>query len=207
MARQWWKKAGASRYGAVRKRGADTRARSRHRRPKTPAPREGWLLKELSALTNIRVRTLRNYIAAGIIRPIEFRGTATRYARRDLLRLLRMLRMYTTAHKLRLSEVKQKLDALGDAELEAWVVTQPLAPHVSSALGIVAKSAATTAATVQGASAVRGVTGETWQRFRLLPGLELSVSSEASVAVRGIAQRICDEYLARASPSAERATP
>lgn len=199
------KRAGAPRHGAVRKRNAYTRARSKRSRPKTPAPKEGWLLKELSALTRITTRTLRNYITAGIIRPIEFRGTATRYARRDLLRLLRMLRMHTTAHKLRLSEIKRQLDALGDAELEAWVLTQPLAPHICAALGVIPQSAAATGAGVLGPSAIQGLAVEVWQRFRLLPGLELSVSTEASIAVRGIAQKIYDEYVAAsAAPGAAR---
>lgn len=157
------------------------------------------MLTELSSLTAISIRTLRNYITAGIIRPIEFRGTATRYARRDFLRLLRLLRMYTTAHKLRLSEIKQQLDALSDAELEAWVITQPLAPRTAAALGVVPQPDAGTPAGTTGTSAIQGIAAESWQRFRLLPGLELSVSSEASAAVRRIAQRIYDEYVTAAS--------
>ncbi|MGC4089644.1 MAG: hypothetical protein QM756_17500 [Polyangiaceae bacterium] len=153
----------------------------------------------MSDLTAITIRTLRNYIVAGIIRPIEFRGTATRYARRDFLRLLRLLRMHTTAHKLRLSEIKQKLDALSDAELEAWVITQPLGPRTAAALGVVPQTAAFPAtASAPGASGIQGVAAETWQRFRLLPGLELSLSNDASAAVRGIAQRIYDDYVASA---------
>src|SRR5262249_34822976 len=151
---------------------------------RTPAPRTGWLLSELSKLTNISVRTLRNYIGAGIIQPLEFRGTATRYARRDFLRLLRLLRMYTTAHKLRLSEIKRELDALSDNELEAWVITQPLSPTVAAALGVV--PVVPGEATSKGnQDAIRGIVAEGWQRFRLLPGLELSVSVDASAAVRG----------------------
>lgn len=200
MARRFgsMKRSRAARHGLVRKRDAYTRARAKRSRPKTPAPKTGWLLKDLSSLTAISIRTLRNYIAAGIIRPIEFRGTATRYARRDFLRLLRLLRMHTTAHKLRLSEVKQKLDALSDAELEAWVITQPLGPRTAAALGVVPQVAA--ASVSIGASAIQGIGAESWQRFRLLPGLELSVSAEASAAVRTIAQKIYDEYVASPSP-------
>jgi hypothetical protein len=38
---------------------------------------------------------------------------------------------------------------------------------------------------------------ETWQRVRLLPGLELMVRSDASPAVRRAAQSIYDDYVGR----------
>ena len=38
------------------------------------------------------VRTLRNYVGLGLLTPTELRGTATRYQRRELLRLLLVLR-------------------------------------------------------------------------------------------------------------------
>ena len=44
----------------VRKRNAETRAKDRFRiRPKTPAPKTGWVIGELAALTGQRPRTIR----------------------------------------------------------------------------------------------------------------------------------------------------
>ena len=173
----------------VRKRNAYTRGRAKKGRPKTPAPTTGWLIAELSQLTGLSVRALRNYVTVGIIQPLELRGTATRYPRRDFLRLLAMLRMKREG-QLRLAEIKRKLDALGDAELEAWLVTQPLAPQVTAALGLTAQQPAPPSAPQTNADQNAGSPLEMWQRLRLLPGLELMLSTEASVAVRGIAQKI-----------------
>ena len=76
----------------IRKRSKYDRARHRKRRPRTPAPTEGWVIRELARMTETTVRTLRNYVTAGLITPLELRGTSTRYARRELLRLLAVLR-------------------------------------------------------------------------------------------------------------------
>src|SRR5262245_15801063 len=113
---------GRPRRRVIRKRSAYTRAIAKRSRPKTPAPKTGWLIAELAYLSGFSIRALRHYVTSGIIRPLEFRGTATRYARRELLRLLRMLRM-KGAGRFRLSEVKRKLDALSDPDLEAWIAT------------------------------------------------------------------------------------
>jgi hypothetical protein len=66
----------------IRKRSKWDRARDKRRRPRTPAPTAGWLIRELAQMTQTTVRTLRNYVAAGLITPLELRGTSTRYARR-----------------------------------------------------------------------------------------------------------------------------
>ena len=94
----------------VRKRDRWTRARDKRSRPKTPAPKAGWLLAELAQLTGLSVTTVRYYVQKRILRPFEFRGTVTRYQRPELLRLLGILRL-KTEDNLTLADKKQRLDA------------------------------------------------------------------------------------------------
>jgi DNA-binding transcriptional MerR regulator len=42
-------------------------------------------------MTDVSVRTLRNYVTQGLLTPTEFRGTATRYQRRERVLELTML--------------------------------------------------------------------------------------------------------------------
>jgi DNA-binding transcriptional MerR regulator len=191
----------------VRKRDAYTRWRSKRTRPKSPAPKNGWRIAELSQLSQVPVRRLRHYIDLNLLEPLEFRGTATRYPRRALLRLLATLRLRAES-RFGLTEIKRKLDALGDNELQAWLQSGPLTPAAAAALGL----ASPTPAAVSGTDHTRSTRGNhgkadttqptplcasssTWQRIVLLPGLELMISSEASPVVRRAAQSICAEYV------------
>lgn len=175
----------------VRKRDRYTRLRAKRGRPRTAAPKTGWLLTELSALTRLSIRTLRYYLQVGLIQPVELRGNATRYARRELLRLLYILRA-KAAPGSKLKAIKRDLDALGESDLEAWLLRQPVAPNVLEALGLKARSATPAPlAAFGGVAALSTLSTEAWQRVRLLPGLELMVSAEASTEVKGIAQQIC----------------
>ncbi len=72
----------------VRKHYRVTRLRQTRSRPKTPAPKTGWVISELSKLSEVPVRRIRYYVEHALIRPLEIRGTATRYQRSELLRLL-----------------------------------------------------------------------------------------------------------------------
>ena len=45
-----------------------------YHRPKTPAPKNGWLLGELARLTELPETTIRYYLQLRIIEPIEIRG-------------------------------------------------------------------------------------------------------------------------------------
>jgi DNA-binding transcriptional MerR regulator len=131
---------------------------------------------------------LRYYLQVGLIQPVELRGNATRYARRELLRLHYILRA-KAAPGSKLKAIKRDLDALGESDLEAWLLRQPVAPNVLEALGLKARSAAP--APLAAFDGVAALSTEAWQRVRLLPGLELMVSAEASMEVKGIAQQIC----------------
>jgi len=178
---------------AIRKRDRWTRLRDKHLRPRTRAPQTGWLIRELVSMTGVTVRTLRHYVAVGLLKPIEFRGTATRYSRRELLRLLAVVRARRES-KLTLEQIRKRLDALNEAELEAWLRAGPLPPAAAAALGIVQETQAVAAPAETGLDRWRAQL-ETWQRVELLPGLELLLGPSASPAARRAAQAICREYL------------
>lgn len=182
----------------VRKHSAHTKAKARlrRRRPKTPAPKNGWLLAELAELTGTRASTVRYYVQERLLRPIERRGTATRYERRELLRLLGLLRLRSDDSSS-LAEKKRKLDAMGDEQQEQWLRSGPLPPKAARALGFeVAPAANLSAQRAQSASIDTARTGfEPWQRITLVPGLELMMRADAKEAARIIAQRIVEEYL------------
>jgi len=201
----------------VRKRDRYTRLHAKRTRPKTPAPKTGWVLAELARISQVPLRTLRYYVELNLLEPSEFRGTSTRYQRRELLRLLGILRMKSEA-RISLAEIKRKLHALGEEQLEEWLLARPLPPAAAVVLGHPALGGGTmcselpvhpvreaadarltddAAPIALGRSAPLVAGTETWQRVHLLPGLELVLRFDASPAVRRAAQSIYDEYLGR----------
>ncbi len=187
----------------VRKRDRYTRARAKRSRPKTPAPKSGWLLSELAELSATPIRTLRYYVEQRILHPSEFRGTATRYQRRELLRLFTILRVRIET-RLSLAEIRKRLDTLTESELEAWLRKRPLPPGLATVLATssISASAHTQTAAVQATEIAGEAPGpftgaliESWQRIPLAAGLDLMVRTDASPAVRSAAHRICANYL------------
>jgi hypothetical protein len=193
----------------VRKRYLDTRLRSKPTRPRTPAPEGGWVIAELSRITNVPIRRIRYYVAQDVIHPLEIRGTATRYSRTQLLRLLALPHI-RTVKTWKLDALKRELERLGEVELERLVTSNPLSSAASAALGIDRSNLAASSskqarslgwpATTRDSSTALQLTSlksdaiELWHHVELLPGLKLLLSSNASVAVRSIAKKICDEF-------------
>ncbi len=187
----------------VRKRSRYTRARAKRRRPKTPAPRDGWLIAELAELSKVSIRTLRSYVSRGLLRHTEFRGTLTRYPRSELVRLLGVLRLRAES-KETLSAIKRRLDAQSEVELEAWLRTAPLSSALEAALGIARHDESPFDAALEPApgpwetpssrdaarSSSAKLAVETWQSIQLLPGLALILSADASPAAWRLAQTI-----------------
>jgi DNA-binding transcriptional MerR regulator len=140
-----------------------------------------------------------------LLAPSEFRGTATRYQRRALLRLFGILRLKSEA-RISLAEIKRQLHVFSEKQLEAWLLARPLPPTAATALGLAtpstdAKRVATSvpadaADSRLGGHASLAPATSTWQRVSLLPGLELMISADASPAVRRAAHSICAEYVA-----------
>lgn len=182
----------------VRKRDHYTRARAKRGRPKTPARTDGWVIADLSRITTLPIRTLRYYLERGLIEPLEFRGTATRYSRRELLRVLGIIRIQAET-RASLSDIKRRLDELSTRELEDWLRTQPLPPTVTEALGIQGPGP-----TVRSSEALPTMANTAmWQRITLLPGLELLVAAAASPAVQRAARSIYADYVGEAPVRAD----
>lgn len=187
----------------VRRHSAWARSRMTRTRPKTPAPKTGWVISELSRITGMPVRRLRDYVARDLISPLERRGTATRYQRGQLVRLMAIKR-FRAEQGLPLAEIKRRMDTMGERELEAWISTAPLPEAVLVALGLGSRPAGvatpphvtvgTGAARVEATNIENSALG-TWYHVELLPGLVLQLSHNASPAVKSAAKRICDEYV------------
>jgi|GEM_PF-1113316 len=201
----------------TRKRDAWTRARSKHARPKTPAPKHGWLLSELAQLTGLAQSRVRYYVRRQVIHPIELRGTATRYDRRNFLRLLGLMRLKTEEDS-KLTEKLRRLAAMTNQQLEHWLCSGPLPEAAAAALGLqpvagrqavtqsvdplpgldAGSPAGPTSATPAGGAFERGrVPIEHWHRIALLPGLELMLRVDANEATHFAAREIREQYASK----------
>jgi DNA-binding transcriptional MerR regulator len=78
-------------------------------------------INELSALTGLPVRTIRYYLAQGLIPSAGKEGPATRYPEATLARL-RLITRLRDAH-LPLAEIRKRLDALTDEEVVELTAT------------------------------------------------------------------------------------
>ncbi len=142
-----------------------------------------------------------------LIEPQEIRGTATRYARSELLRLL-AIPLVRNDKTRTLDALKHELDRLGSSELERLVLGSALSPAVAAALGVNQpnpSSVAPGAPENQSWPLARDTSGslagvpdsvELWHHVPLLPGLVLLLSSRANVAVRYAAKKIYDDFRA-----------
>ena len=201
----------------VRKHSGWARSRMTRSRPKTPAPKHGLLMSELSQISGVPVRRLRDYVFRDLIQPIERRGTATRYARSQLVRVLAIKRMRGELG-LELAEIRRRMDAMGERELEAWITSAPLPDEAMVALGRkgpdvagaqapspqhpwpadVASPRVADGSNDTGTGQAMGAgahAAATWYHVQLLPGLVLQLNANASPAVKNAAKRIVDEYV------------
>lgn len=189
-----------------------TSRRVAYHRPKTPAPKNGWLLGDLARLTELPETTVRYYLQRHVIEPIEIRGTATRYDRHNLLRLLGVMRLKVEEEST-LAEKKRKLDGMGPADLERWLCSGSLPHAAAAALGIEsmlvvhpqrsvpapgfetsASLPSTLLTTTPSAHELERAAAERWERIALLPGLDLLVRADARESARLVAQHIYEVY-------------
>jgi DNA-binding transcriptional MerR regulator len=89
-------------------------------------------LAEISALADVPVRTIRYYLAQGLIPGPGREGPGTRYPVAVLHRL-RLIRQLQREH-LPLAEIRKRLVPLTDEEVEALAVDAPAAPPADDAL-------------------------------------------------------------------------
>jgi hypothetical protein len=54
---------------------------NRRRCVRRPPPPEGFLARDLARLSGVAVPTVKRYVKHGLLAPVPFRGTATRYPR------------------------------------------------------------------------------------------------------------------------------
>jgi DNA-binding transcriptional MerR regulator len=179
----------------------------RRNRVRRPPPREGFLVRDLARLAGVAVPTLKRYVKYGLLAPVPFYGTATRYPRDYLVRVL-ALRYWRAAGSKTLAELRRRLDGVTWAEMESWVLSHPLAADTAAELRKMPSSAAPakgvqpaqiSAATpasssLEGADALLQVASEAWQRLTLMPGLELHLKADAAPLTRSLATRLCKAF-------------
>jgi DNA-binding transcriptional MerR regulator len=92
-------------------------------------------ISELSALSGLPVRTIRYYLAQGLIPAAGMEGPATRYPEATLARLRLIARLRDT--HLPLAEIRKQLQAISDAEALALAGTPAEPEPPGSALDYV----------------------------------------------------------------------
>src|SRR5215216_7427674 len=86
-------------------------------RDRPPAGAERLTLSELTAAADVSVRTVRYYIAEGLLPPPEGSGPGSSYTRGHLDRL-RLIQRLKEAY-LPLKEIRRRLSGLGDDEVRS----------------------------------------------------------------------------------------
>jgi DNA-binding transcriptional MerR regulator len=179
----------------------------RKHRVRRPVAAEGWGIAELAKFVTLSPQTIKGYVRRGLLAQVEFRGTATRYPRGHLLRLL-AIRYLQLEGPTDFVSIRRQLDAWAPADLEAWVLKRTVRPDVLEALR--GSAGAPQRALEASASlsphrtpfstehpalsgAAKGASpfaAEAWQRVELLPGLELHLRSDAGPLARRMAERL-----------------
>jgi DNA-binding transcriptional MerR regulator len=94
---------------------------------------EGYTIRDLARLAAVTPRTIRYYVAQGLLPPPVTHGPATRYEESHLARL-RLVRRLQRRH-LPLAEIRRQVEALGDADIQAALAEpEPAAGNGGSAL-------------------------------------------------------------------------
>ncbi|HTV23012.1 MAG TPA: MerR family transcriptional regulator [Polyangiaceae bacterium] len=168
----------------------------RRNRVRRPPPQEGFLVRDLARLAGVSVPTIKRYVRHGLLAPVPFYGTATRYPHDYLTRVL-ALRYWRAQGNKTLAELRRRLDEVTITEMEQWVTSHPLPTETAAALRRERESAprAESAANAPSApEALLELPAESWQRWMLMPGLELQLKSDAAPITRQLAARLCRAF-------------
>jgi DNA-binding transcriptional MerR regulator len=95
-----------------------------------PDETAGYSLSDLSDLASVTPRTVRYYVQQGLLRSPDVAGPNTRYEEGHLWRL-RLIRQLQRDH-LPLAEIRKRLSALTDEEVQALVGGRPVPPQDSA---------------------------------------------------------------------------
>ncbi|QDE80764.1 MerR family transcriptional regulator [Myxococcus xanthus] len=148
----------------------------------TPKTQSEWKLTELAEAVGVSPRTVRYYVQRGLLPAPPFRGPDTVYGEEHLVRLkaIRVLQarflpldaIQAELQRLSLDELRQLADS--DATPTPPVYAQP-----ASGPAVVAPQQAPPATGLK-----------RYERWELLPGLELHVSEAADTKTRALAERV-----------------
>lgn len=97
-------------------------------------PDDPYTLADLARLADVTPRTVRYYVAQGLLPSPEAAGSATRYGEGHLLRL-RLIRRLQREHQP-LAEIRARLERMGDDEVQAALDAEgppPATPPMSTA--------------------------------------------------------------------------
>jgi DNA-binding transcriptional MerR regulator len=180
-----------------------------------PAGRPGLTIEELARRGGVSPRTVRFYIAQGLLPGPGSRGKAATYGEEQLirLRLIRRLtdrgvplaRLRASLSGLALEEARALLDDedRGASELERAAESPSPRAYIASLLeqartarGVAAQppapSPAPPAARSQPAAAAAPAPADTWRRWELAPGVELHVRADAERRSGQLIARLLD---------------
>jgi DNA-binding transcriptional MerR regulator len=169
--------------------------RYRFRRPRS-APRkkarfrvEGMTAAELGARVGVSARTVKYYASQGVLPAAVFRGAATRYGHQHLL-CLAAIRWLQRERRMSLQAIRLNWSKVSQAELERMAgAFLPELARSAAAATVPPSAEPSNQATLQ--------VSDTWQRFTVVPGLELHLHSSASAEVQRLARELSQNLLLR----------
>lgn len=166
-------------------------------------------IQELADAAGVSVRTIRYYIAEGLLPPAGTRGKSAAYGHDHLLRL-RLIRRLVEQHRP-LAEIRAKLAGLTSMEIQSLVDTEdrrqeqiaPFNRSLSPRDYIAAlldqereRPSPSQRWSVRGPLAEGTPTVDrvqrsgTWERWELAPGVELHVRSDAKKSAHNMIERL-----------------
>lgn len=95
-------------------------------------PDDSYSLTELADLAGVTTRTVRYYLAQGLLPAVGQTGPGSKYGEGHLTRL-RLIRRLQAEH-LPLAEIRRRLEGLTDSDIRALVASETPAPPTDSAL-------------------------------------------------------------------------
>jgi DNA-binding transcriptional MerR regulator len=147
-----------------------------------------WKLEELARLAGVSPRTVRYYVQRGLLPPPAFRGRDTAYSQEHLIRLRAIRRLQERF--LPLDAIKGELNQRSLAELQALTDSREEAAPVFRLVSSESRP--------MPALPTENRNGEQWQRWVVVPGLELHLSAQASPATHRFAHDLLHEIARRA---------
>jgi DNA-binding transcriptional MerR regulator len=174
--------------------------RPRYVRRSRAKQKTGWSLAELARLSATHPRTIRFYLARGLMPRPKFEGRATRYHRQQLVALL-AIRRVQAGKRTKLEDVSASLAQVSAADFEAFALAEA-SPEALAALGVAPPPTVEGAAAAAGAREdSAGMTGpiawSRWFHIDLAPGLVLVMHCDAGPDLRALASDIRNVVLAK----------